>query len=313
MKEVSEKHNCIELTPENEEAGLRLDKYLALALPEYSRNFLQQLILDGKISVNQKTVKASYKAKCGDFIRIEIPEPELPGIEPENIPLDILYEDFDLLVVNKPQGMVVHPAAGHTGGTLVNALMYHCGDSLSSINGILRPGIVHRIDKDTSGLLVVCKSDRAHRGLALQFAEHSIDRVYTAVCHGVIRESGTVDAPLGRDPKDRKRISIQTGGRRAITHYSPVERLKQDYTLVKCELETGRTHQIRVHMASLGHPILGDPVYGPKKCPFHLEGQFLHAGTLGFVHPVTGERITFTCELPEHFQRLLRHLRAQEV
>ena len=305
-------NNFIELTPEQEETGLRLDKFLAGALPDYSRSFLQQLIEDGMVSVNQKTVKASYKAKCGDFIHVVIPEPERLDIEPENIPLDIVYEDTDLLVVNKPQGMVVHPAAGHVSETLVNALMYHCGDSLSSINGVQRPGIVHRIDKDTSGLLVVCKSDAAHRGLALQFAEHSITRIYTAVCHGVISESGTVDAPLARDPKDRKRISIQAGGRRAVTHYNPVERLKQDFTLIRCRLETGRTHQIRVHMASLKHPILGDPVYGPKKCPFNLEGQLLHAGVLGFKHPVTGKYMEFCSELPEHFDRILRHLRSCE-
>lgn len=306
MEQYSENH--IELTPEREDEGLRLDKYLAGSLPEYSRSFLQQLIQDGMVSVNERPVKASYKAKCGDFIRISVPDPQRAEIQAENIPLDIVYEDADLLVVNKPQGMVVHPAAGHDSGTLVNALMYHCGDSLSSINGVMRPGIVHRIDKDTSGLLVVCKSDRAHRGLALQFAEHSITRVYTAICHGGITEGGTVDAPLARDPRDRKKISIQERGRRAVTHYEPVERLKQDYTLIRCELETGRTHQIRVHMASLRHPILGDPVYGPKKCPFHLQGQLLHAGTLGFLHPITGEGLLFTAELPEHFQKVLRSL-----
>ena len=300
--------NHIELTPEREEEGLRLDKYLAGSLPEYSRSFLQQLIQDGMVAVNERPVKASYKAKCGDFIRISVPDPERPEIKAENIPLDIVYEDADLLVVNKPQGMVVHPAAGHDSGTLVNALMYHCGDSLSSINGVMRPGIVHRIDKDTSGLLVVCKSDRAHRGLALQFAEHSITRVYTAICHGLITESGTVDAPLARDPRDRKKISIQEKGRRAVTHYQPIERLKQDFTWIRCELETGRTHQIRVHMASLRHPILGDPVYGPRKCPFHLQGQLLHAGTLGFLHPITGEQLLFTSELPEHFQKVLKSL-----
>ena len=301
--------NYIELTPETEEEGLRLDKYLALAVPEYSRSFLQQLISDGSVSVNERPAKASYKAKCGDFITLSIPSPEKLEIEPEDLPLEIIYEDPHLIVVNKPQGMVVHPAAGHTSGTLVNALMYHCGDSLSSINGVQRPGIVHRIDKDTSGLLVVCKTDQAHRGLALQFAEHSIHRIYTAICHGVIREPGVVDAPLARDPKDRKRISIQAGGRHAVTHYEPVEALKQDFTLIRCRLETGRTHQIRVHMASLHHPILGDPVYGPKKCPFHLEGQLLHAGILGFIHPVTGEALEFTSELPEHFTRILKALK----
>ena len=311
MNVQEEMKNSIELTPETEEAGLRLDKYLAEALPEYSRSFLQQLIEDGAVSVNERPVKASYKAKCGDFIRVVIPEPERLEIEPEDIPLDIVYEDDALLVVNKPQGMVVHPSFGHVSGTLVNALMHHCGDSLSGVNGVLRPGIVHRIDKDTSGLLVVCKTDRAHRDLALQFAEHSIVRVYTAICHGNVAESGTVDAPLARDPKDRKRIAISSGGRRAVTHFEPVERLKQDFTLIRCRLETGRTHQIRVHMASLRHPILGDPVYGPKKCPFHLNGQLLHAGTLGFVHPITKEQVLFTRDLPEHFMRVLKNLRNQ--
>ena len=305
------KEDHIELTPEQDQEGMRLDRFLAESLPDHSRSYLQQLIRNGAVSVNRKAVKASYQAKHGDFICLEIPETVRPEILPEKIPLDIVYEDTDLLVVNKPQGMVVHPAAGHTTGTLVNALMYHCGDSLSSINGIQRPGIVHRIDKDTSGLLVICKSDRAHRGLALQFADHTIRRVYTAICCGRVREAGTVDAPLGRDPKDRKRISIRPDGRHAVTHYEPVEALKQDHTLIRCRLETGRTHQIRVHMASLHHPILGDPVYGPKKCPFHLEGQLLHAGTLGFIHPVTGEAMEFTSELPEHFQKILRHL--QEI
>lgn len=311
MNVQEEMKNSIELTPETEEAGLRLDKYLAEALPEYSRSFLQQLIEDGAVSVNERPVKASYKAKCGDFIRVVIPEPESLEIEPEDIPLDIVYEDDALLVVNKPQGMVVHPSFGHASGTLVNALMHHCGDSLSGVNGVLRPGIVHRIDKDTSGLLVVCKTDRAHRDLALQFAEHSIVRVYTAICHGNVAESGTVDAPLARDPKDRKRIAISSGGRRAVTHFEPVERLKQDFTLIRCRLETGRTHQIRVHMASLHHPILGDPVYGPKKCPFHLNGQLLHAGILGFVHPITKEQVLFTRDLPEHFTKVLKNLRNQ--
>ncbi len=310
--EQTKDHNFIEFTPETEEENLRLDKYLADSMPDYSRSYIQQLIRDGAVFVNQKPVKASYKTKCGDFISVSIPEPERLEIEPEDIPLDIVYEDDSLLVVNKPQGMVVHPAAGHTGGTLVNALMYHCHDSLSAINGVQRPGIVHRIDKDTSGLLVVCKTDQVHRNLALQFAEHSIQRIYTAICHGKVKESGTVDAPLARDPKDRKKITIRPDGRHAVTHFEPVQELKQDFTLIHCKLETGRTHQIRVHMASLRHPILGDPVYGPKKCPFHLEGQLLHAGTLGFVHPATGEWMEFSSELPEHFQKMLRILTPEE-
>ncbi len=297
-----------ELCPEPEEEGMRLDKYLSMLLPEYSRSFLAQQIQAGRVTIGDKPVKSSLKITAGVKILVQIPEPEDLSVEPEDIPLSIIYEDPDLLVVDKPQGMVVHPAAGHTGGTLVNALMYHCKDSLSGINGVLRPGIVHRIDKDTSGLLVVCKNDRTHRALAEQFAVHSITRIYTAVCCGKVTEAGTVNAPLARDPRDRKRIAILPGGRHAVTHYEPIEALKQDYTLIRCRLETGRTHQIRVHMASIKHPILGDPVYGPKKCPFSLEGQLLHAGKLGFTHPTSGEYLEFDSPLPEHFQRILKHL-----
>ena len=302
---MSETAAQFELIPEPEEAGERLDKYLSLALSEYSRNYLAQQIIAGNVSVAGKTVKSSYRIKAGEHILLRMPEPEPLSVLPEDIPLSIIYEDDDLLVIDKPQGMVVHPAAGHTSGTLVNAILYHCRNSLSGINGILRPGIVHRIDKDTSGLLVICKNDATHRGLAEQFAIHSITRVYTAICHGSVREPGTVDAPLGRDPKDRKRIAILPGGRHAVTHYEPVELLDKDFTLIRCRLETGRTHQIRVHMASKNHPILGDPVYGPKKCPYHLEGQLLHAGKLGFIHPGTGEYVEFESPLPEHFQRML--------
>ena len=298
-----------ELIPEPEEAGERLDKYLSLALSEYSRSYLAQQITAGNVSVSGKTVKSSYRIREGEHILLCMPEPGPLSVLPENLPLSILYEDDDLLVINKPQGMVVHPAAGHTSGTLVNAILYHCRDSLSGINGILRPGIVHRIDKDTSGLLVICKNDQTHRGLAEQFAVHSITRVYTAICYGSLRESGTVDAPLGRDPGDRKRIAILPGGRHAVTHYEPVEQLDKDFTLIRCKLETGRTHQIRVHMTSINHPLLGDPVYGPKKCPFHLEGQLLHAGKLGFVHPGTGKYVEFESPLPEHFQKILAILR----
>ena len=296
-----------------EEEGARLDAALSLALSDTSRSYLQKLIAGGSVSIDGTVCKVKKTpVKAGQQITVIVPPAEELSVQAENIPLTIVYEDEELLVVDKPRGMVVHPAPGNPDGTLVNALLWHCQGHLSSINGVIRPGIVHRIDKDTSGLLVVCKSDAAHRGLALQFAEHSITRIYTAVCHGVISESGTVDAPLARDPKDRKRISIQAGGRRAVTHYTPVERLKQDFTLIRCRLETGRTHQIRVHMASLKHPILGDPVYGPKKCPFNLEGQLLHAGVLGFKHPVTGKYMEFCSELPEHFDRILRHLRSCE-
>ncbi len=302
----------ITLFPEPEETGERLDKYLSLVLPEYSRSFLAGLISSGHITVNDSTKKASYSLRPGDTVQAVIPEPEPLQILPEEIPLTIYFEDTDLLVVEKPQGMVVHPAAGHTSGTLVNALLHHCSGSLSGINGVLRPGIVHRIDKDTSGLLVVCKNDQAHRGLAEQFAVHSITRIYTAICYGKVKEPGTVNAPLGRDPRDRKRVAIQSNGRHAVTHYEPVEELKKDFTLISCRLETGRTHQIRVHMASLGHPILGDPVYGPSRCPYTLNGQLLHAGTLGFRHPITGENLEFTSPLPEHFLRILKILKNPE-
>lgn len=296
------------LFPEPEETGERLDKYLSAVLTDYSRSFLSGLIAEGRITVNGSTKKASYNLKEGDTVQAVIPEPEPLRIEAEHIPLDIIYEDGDILVVNKPQGMVVHPAPGHTSGTLVNALLYHCEGSLSGINGILRPGIVHRIDKDTSGLLVVCKNDLAHRRLAEQFAVHSITRIYTAICYGKIKESGTVNAPLGRDPRDRKKVTILPSGRHAVTHYEPALELKKDFTLIHCRLETGRTHQIRVHMASLKHPILGDPVYGPAHSPFTLNGQLLHAGTLGFQHPVSGEYLEFSSPLPEHFQRILNIL-----
>jgi len=299
-----------EFIPEPEEAGERIDKYLAMILPDHSRSFLSGLISDGKVTVGEKTVKSSYRIQGKELIRVSIPEPEPLEILPEDIPLSVVYEDEDLLIVDKPQGMVVHPAPGHTSGTLVNALMYHCAGSLSGINGVMRPGIVHRIDKDTSGLLLVCKNDKAHRAMAEQFAVHSITRIYTAICHGILKENVTVDAPLARDPKDRKRMAIVQGGRRAVTHVEPVEQYK-DYTLVRCRLETGRTHQIRVHMASIHHPILGDPVYGPKKCPFTLSGQLLHAGVLGFVHPGTGEYMEFESPLPEYFTRMKTILAAK--
>jgi len=298
-----------EMITEPEEAGERLDKFLSAAIPDHSRTFLAGQIASGRVFVNDSVKKGSYRLNPGDRVSISIPEPEPLTILPEDIPLSVCYEDENLLVIDKPQGMVVHPAAGHTSGTLVNALLFHCGDSLSGINGVLRPGIVHRIDKDTSGLLVVCKNDRTHRGLAEQFAVHSITRIYTAICHGVVKEPGTVDAPLGRDTKDRKKIAIRSDGRRAVTHYEPVEYLKKDFTLIRCRLETGRTHQIRVHMSSINHPILGDPVYGPAKSPFTLSGQLLHAGTLGFIHPASGEYMEFSSPLPEHFTKILSALR----
>ena len=302
-----------ELIPEPEEAGERLDKYLSLALSEYSRSYLAQQITAGNVSVSGKTVKSSYRIREGEHILLCMPEPEPLSVLPENLPLSILYEDDDLLVINKPQGMVVHPAAGHTSGTLVNAILYHCRDSLSGINGILRPGIVHRIDKDTSGLLVICKNDAAHLSLAEQLKEHSITRKYRAIVSGVLKgDEGTVDSPIARDPKDRKKMKCgMPDGRRAVTHYRVLRRFR-NCTYIECQLETGRTHQIRVHMASIGHPVLGDQVYGPAKNPYHLEGQTLHAMVLGFRHPRTGEYMEFTAPLPAYFSKLLETFTKQE-
>lgn len=289
----------------------RIDKMLSEYFADYSRSFLKKLFDDGLITVNNKSVKPSYKVKSADMIDISVPDPVNIDISPENIPLDIIYEDDDIILVNKPKGMVVHPAPGHYGGTLVNGLMYHFGDSLSGINGEFRPGIVHRIDMDTTGVLVVCKNDSAHRSLSEQLHEHSITRKYYAIVHGNIQQNeGTVDAPIGRSPRDRKKMAVNTrNGRRAVTHYRVLERFGGRYTYIECQLETGRTHQIRVHMASIGHPILGDDVYGPKKCPFKLQGQTLHAGVLGFIHPSTGEYIEFKADLPEYFKELLVKLR----
>ena len=293
-------------TVENEE-GERVDRYLAEELDGRSRSYVQKLIKDGYITINDKPVKANYRLVSGDRVEVVFPDIEEPDIIPENIPIDILYEDADIIVVNKPKQMVVHPAPGHYNGTLVNALMYHCGSELSGINGNKRPGIVHRIDMDTTGSLVVCKNDTAHQSLAGQLKEHSIHRVYEAVVHGNIKEEeGTVNAAIGRHPTDRKKMStISRNGRTAITHYSVLKRFG-DYTYIRCQLETGRTHQIRVHMASIGHPIVGDMVYGPKKCPFPgLTGQTLHAKTLGITHPATGEYLEITAPLPDYFTHLL--------
>lgn len=298
------------LTVSPEDAGVRIDKYLAEQLPDITRSYLQKLLKDGSVQMNGKPVKASTKTAVGAVIALTIPEPEEPEILPENIPLDILYEDSDVILINKPKNMVVHPAAGHYTGTLVNALMYHCRGDLSGINGVLRPGIVHRIDKDTTGVLIVCKNDRAHNALAEQLKEHSITRKYRAIVCGNLKEDeGTVDAPLGRHPQDRKKMAIvRSGGKRAVTHYRVLERFGND-TYIECQLETGRTHQIRVHMASLGHPLLGDEIYGRAKSPFKLEGQTLHAMVLGFVHPTTGEYMEFEAPLPEYFEKLLEKLR----
>ena len=297
-------------TVEKEESGIRIDRYLAEKDSGLSRSFIQKLLKDGQITVGDKAAKSNYKVRENDRIHLEIPDSSEPDIVPEDIPLDILYEDEDVLIVNKPKGMVVHPAAGHYQGTLVNAVMAHCGDSLSGINGVMRPGIVHRIDKDTSGALVICKSDFAHQSLAEQLSVHSITRKYRAIVHGNLKEDeGTIEGPIGRHPTDRKKMAINyKNGKDAVTHYKVLERFGQA-TYVECRLETGRTHQIRVHMASIGHPLLGDTVYGSSKNPYHLEGQALHAMILGFVHPRTCEYMEFTAPLPEYFVKLLSKLR----
>ncbi len=287
--------------------GERIDKYLSSAFEGQSRSYLQGLIEKGNVLVNNKNVKSNYKLKVFDEIVVTLPEPLELKVEAEDIPLDIVYEDKDVIVVNKPQGMVVHPAPGNYNGTLVNALLYYCKD-LSSINGIIRPGIVHRIDKDTTGILVVAKNDKAHNFLSDQLRDHSMKREYFALVEGRIKEdNGVIDKPLGRNKKDRLKIGIVPDGRRAVTHYEVVERFNST-TLIKCVLETGRTHQIRVHMASIGHPLVGDPLYGFKKQKFKLEGQMLHAKTLGFIHPTTKEYMEFTSELPGYFKKLLEKL-----
>ena len=296
-------------TVENQE-GERVDKYLSEVLENRSRSYIQKLIKDQCVIVNQKPVKASYRLLVGDRVEITLPEIKELDLIPEDIPLDILYEDDDVLVINKPKQMVVHPAPGHLTGTLVNALMYHCS-GLSGINGTMRPGIVHRIDMDTTGSLVVCKNDVSHQSLAEQLKEHTIHRVYEALVHGSVREdSGTIDAPIGRHPVERKKMCINPkNGRHAVTHYKVLERFEA-YTYIQCELETGRTHQIRVHMASMGHPLLGDSVYGPRRCPFPgLKGQTLHARTIGFIHPRSGEYLEIDAPYPKYFIELLDRLR----
>lgn len=283
----------------------RLDKACSEIFSDYSRSQIKQLLDGGNITVNGKTEKAKYKVKSGDVIRLEEPETKTLELRPENIPLDIVYEDDDVIVINKPQGMVVHPAPGHDEHTLVNALLYHC--PLSTINGTFRPGIVHRIDKDTSGLLMVAKNDKAHRSLAKQLKDKTNIREYIALVHGRIAEDeGTINAPIGRSLKDRKKQAVVKDGRNAVTHFEVLKRYR-DYTLVKCILETGRTHQIRVHMKYIGHPLVGDPLYGPKKT-IKGNGQFLHAGKLGFVHPTTGKLLIFEAPLPKIFQECLEKL-----
>lgn len=292
-----------------EKGGERIDKYLSEQLEDMTRSHIQKLIKENMVRVNGMTVKSNFKLSASDQIEVEIPELKEPDILPENIPLDILYEDQDILVVNKPKGMVVHPAPGHYTGTLVNAIMYHCKDNLSGINGVMRPGIVHRIDMDTTGSLLICKNDRAHQALAEQLKEHSITRKYHAIVHGRLKEDeGTIDKPIGRHPIDRKKMSVHcTNGREAVTHYRVLKRFQQ-FTYIECQLETGRTHQIRVHMSSIGHPILGDQVYGPAKCPYKLQGQTLHAKVLGITHPTTGKYMEFDAPLPDYFQGLLEKM-----
>lgn len=330
----------IKLTPDLDDIGERLDKYISEELEDVSRSYVKKLIDKGNISVTgsdgtERRVKASYLLSSGDLVFVSLPEPEKLEIVPENIPLEIVYEDEDVIVINKPQGMVVHPAPGNYTGTLVNALMYHCGDSLSSINGVERPGIVHRIDKDTSGLLVICKTNLAHQSLAEQFAEHSINRIYSCIVFNhfdiekmqKIEKTETkktdsifpkglnyvytqrISKPIARAKSDRKKMAIDPDGRRAVTHIYLQENLKDNFAYIKCKLETGRTHQIRVHLTSENHPLLGDPVYGPKFSRFNLKGQVLHAGTLGFIHPRSNEYIEFTSELPEDFTKMLGILR----
>ena len=297
----------------DEYEGLRIDKLISELMDSFSRSYIKKLIDDDKVKCNGKDIKASYIVSEGDRIELEIPPLQVPEIVPQDIPLDILYEDDDVLVVNKPKDMVVHPAAGHYEGTIVNAVMYHCRDNLSGINGVMRPGIVHRIDKDTTGSVIICKNDNAHIKIAEQLKEHSINRVYHAICYGIIEEDeGDIDASIGRSQSDRKKMAVvKTGGKTAFTHFKVIKRFEEDkMTYIECRLKTGRTHQIRVHMAYIGHPLLGDEVYAPsRKSKFKLNGQCLHAKTLGFIHPTTGEYVEVDAPLPEYFSHLIEILK----
>lgn len=294
----------------SEQKGIRIDKVIAEHQQDLTRSYIQKIIKDGNVSVNGKIVKSNYKVEEQDEVTLLIPAPVELDILPEKMDLDIIYEDDDIIVLNKAKGVVVHPAAGHYSGTLVNGLLYHCKDQLSGINGIMRPGIVHRIDMNTTGVIVVCKNDKAHNCIAEQLKVHSITRKYNAlVYHCFKQESGTVDAPIGRHPVDRKKMAInERNGKKAVTHYKVLENLQGKYAHIECQLETGRTHQIRVHMASIQHPLLGDDVYGPSKSNFKLQGQALHARVLGFIHPTTGKYMEFEAPLPEYFQELLKKL-----
>lgn len=302
-----------------EHEGERLDKYLSMIFDEaasqagrtpQSRSFLQKLIKDGQVFVNDSARKANYRLKAEDFVSVRIPDAVETPILPEDIPLDILYEDEDLLVVNKPKGMVVHPSAGHYSGTLVNAVMYHCKDGLSGINGEIRPGIVHRIDMDTTGSLIVCKNDESHLFIAEQMKEHSVNRRYRGIVCGAVKEDeGVIRAPIGRHPTERKKMAVnEKNGKEAVTHYKVLERLNS-YTYMEFRLETGRTHQIRVHMASIGHPLLGDSLYSSGKSPYKLQGQTLHAMTIGFIHPRSKAYLEISAPLPEYFVKILEDLR----
>lgn len=303
--------DIIELS--SEEDGERIDKYLSETLTDYSRSYLKNLIDEGRVQVAGKIVKGSFKVYNGAAITVNLPPVKDVKILPEDIPLDILYEDEDVILVNKPKGMVVHPAAGHYTGTLVNALMFHCRDNLSGINGELRPGIVHRIDMDTTGVVITCKNDLAHRFIAEQLKEHSIKRKYQAIVYGTFKENeGRIEGAIGRSKTDRKKMAIVPNGKPAVTHYKVLKNFSSpngnNYAHIECELETGRTHQIRVHMTSIGHPLLGDNVYGVAKNPFKLDGQTLHAEMLGFIHPRTKEYMEFHAPLPDYFTKLLTKL-----
>ena len=292
-----------------EEEGDRLDVYLSEQLGDMSRSYIQKIIKDKKVEVNNKIEKAKYLVKEEDKVKIEIPAPKLLEVIAQDIPIDIVYEDDDVLIVNNPQDMFVHPAPGNYDNTLVNAILYHCKDKLSSINGVIRPGIVHRIDKDTSGLLMIAKNNNAHNSLAEQLKDHSITREYEFICHGVVKDDKiTVNKPIGRNPKDRLKMAVVKDGKHAVTHFEVVERF-ENFTHMRARLETGRTHQIRVHALSINHPLLGDPIYGPKNTKFKLNGQTLHAKKLGFIHPTTNKYIEFDSELPEYFKEIIKKLK----